>query len=58
MEKKVRKIDWKIIITAIICLTVLECLAMVNHIDGALFMLIAVIIASLTGYEIKDKLIK
>ena len=58
MEKKVRKIDWKIIITAIICLTVLECSAMVNHIDGALFMVIAVIIAGLAGYEIKDKLVK
>ena len=58
MEKKVRRIDWKIIITAIICLTVLECFAMVNHIDGALFMVIAVIIAGLAGYEIKDKLVK
>ena len=58
MEKKVRKIDWKIIITAIICLTVLECFAMVNHIDGALFMVIAVIIAGLAGFEVKQKLIR
>ena len=58
MEKKVRKIDWKIIITAIICLTVLECFAMVNHIDGALFMVIAVIIAGLAGFEVKKTLIK
>ena len=58
MEKKLGKLDWKIIITAIICLTVLECFAMVNHIDGALFTIIAVIIAGLAGYEIKDKLVK
>ena len=58
MEKKVRKIDWKIIIAAIICLTVLECFAMANNIDGALFMVVVVVIAGLAGYKIKDRLIK
>ena len=56
MRKRLKHIDWRITITAIICLTVLECIALMNHIDGALFLGIAVIIAGLAGYEVKNKI--
>ena len=57
-RRTVKKLDWRIIITALICLTILEIFALMNDIDGAMFMAIVVIIAGIAGFEVKDKLIK
>ena len=57
-RKAVKKFDWRIAITAIVCLTILETVALMNDIDGAMFMAIVVIIAGIAGFEVKKKLIK
>jgi len=41
-------------ITAIICLTVLECVALFNGIDGALFGIVAGIIGGIAGYKVSQ----
>ena len=53
-----KKFDWRIALTAIVCLTILETVALMNDIDGAMFMAIVVIIAGIAGFEVKKKLIK
>lgn len=47
------KIDWRIAITAIICLTVLEVYAMFQGINGTLFAGIVAVIAGLAGYKLR-----
>jgi len=54
----VKKFDWRIALTAIVCLTVLEVVALMKGIDGAMFMAIVVIMAGIAGFEVKKTLIK
>lgn len=52
-------IDWKIVVSGIICLTVLEIVALMNGINGTLFSLVVVIIGVAIGVTIpSDKFIK
>lgn len=54
MEKKT-----SIVITAIVCLTLLECVALLKGINGTLFSLIIAVIAGLAGLVIPTpKLLK
>ena len=46
------KVDWRIVITAIIGLVVLECVALMNGIDGTIFSIVIAIIAGLAGWVI------
>lgn len=46
------KIDWRIVITAIICITLLEAWAMYNGVNGKLFGIVLVVIAGLAGFAI------
>ena len=52
------KIDWRIVITGIICLTILEGMALFNGINGTLFTIIASIIALAIGVAIPRSLVK
>ena len=40
-----------IVITALICLTILEVVAMLTKIDGYLFSLVVIAIAGIAGYQ-------
>lgn len=44
-----------IVLTAIACVTALECVALSQGIDGAAFASVLVVIGGLAGYEIKAK---
>ncbi len=45
-----RKTDFRIVITAIICLSILECWALANGINGTIFSAVIAIIAGLAGW--------
>ena len=56
-EKK--KIDWRIVCTGLICLTVLELYALSQGINGAWLRIITIAIASVIGIAVPlDKFIK
>lgn len=44
--------DNDVTVVAIVCLTVLECVAMLTHTDGAFFMPIASLVSGLAGYKL------
>ena len=46
--------DKHIVITAILCLTILECLAILNNIDGVLFSFVVLIVAGLAGFHFRN----
>jgi len=46
----------KIVITAIVCLTLLEAVALWRGIDGVLFSLVVAGISGLGGFKLKEKL--
>lgn len=56
MPKKVKniasRIDWRITITAIIVVAILEGIALVKEVDGKLFAAALAIIAGLAGFKI------
>ena len=43
------------IIVAILCITILEAIALTQHIDGAIFGIAIAAISGLGGYEIKSQ---
>ena len=47
-----KKIDWRIIITGMLCLTIIEIFAQFNGIDGVLLTTVVGIIAGLIGFII------
>ena len=51
---KVRWNPW-VAVVAIVCLAGMECVALSNGIDGALFTTVALIIGGIAGYELKRK---
>ena len=51
MDKK-KLIDWRIICVALICITVLECYALSQGIDGLIFTGVIAIIAACMGIVI------
>ena len=53
-EEQIKKdpIDWKIVFVAILCLTILEIVAMFQGINGRLFSFVLVIIAGLAGLSL------
>jgi len=55
MNKPIPK---EIIITAIICLTLLECVALMNGINGTLFTMVVAIIAMSAGVVIPTPKVK
>ena len=48
-EKREKKMKVNIVITAIVCLTLLECVALLKGINGTLFSFIIAVIAGLAG---------
>jgi hypothetical protein len=52
MAKKKKSTDWKIIVTAIICLTILELFAMYYGINGTFRTIIFTAIAGLAGWSV------
>jgi len=54
-----KKIDWKIIMTGLICITIIELYALHQGINGILLTIVIGIIAAACGVAIpKDKFIK
>jgi len=53
-----KKIHRSVVVTAIICLTGLEALALFKGINGTLFTVIAAIIAGLAGYVVPNPKLK
>ena len=54
MAKKDKKIDWRIGITALICLTIIQCVAMYFGINGTFRALVAALIAGIVGVTVKN----
>lgn len=52
MASKKQKVKWPIICTAIVCITIIEIVALLNGIDGILLSFVLVVIAALTGVSI------
>jgi len=52
------KIHWKIVVCGIIALTVLECVALFNGINGTIFTIIIAIIGAAIGVTIPNPLRK
>jgi len=58
MAKK-KQIDWRIVVTGLACLTVLECFAMSMGINGTLLKIVLIVIAGVIGVTIpQPKFIK
>ena len=53
-----KKIKWRIVITAIICITILEAIALLKGMDGLLLTSVLVIIAGLAGWSAPQLKIK
>ena len=47
---KKQKVEWKIVVAAIIGLVILECVALMNGINGTMFTMVVAIIAALAGF--------
>ena len=47
-----KEINWKIVITGLICLTVLEIVALLNGINGTLFTIVIAVIAGAIGITV------
>ena len=58
MTKKKEKIDFRIVITAIVSLTLIECVALMNGINGKLMSFMIAIIAGLAGWSLPQIKIK
>ena len=52
------KVDWRIVLTGLVCLTVLECVALMNGVDGILLTAVIGIIAAGIGVAIPSSIIK
>lgn len=50
-----RDINWKVIVTGIVCLTILEVCALFNGINGTLFTLVVAVIGAAIGVTIPTK---
>ena len=57
MKKKVDKIDWRIVCTGLVCLTVLEVFALSMGINGTLLKIVLIVIASVTGIMIPKQVL-
>ena len=57
-QKPNNTIDFRVIITAMLCLTILEITALFNGINGTLYSLVIMIIGGLAGFLIKSPLQK
>jgi hypothetical protein len=55
-KKKKEKIDWRILCTALVCLTILELYAISQGIDGVIFGIVLMIIAGIVGIIIPNPL--
>ncbi len=54
----VKKIDWKIVCTGLVCLTLLELYALSQGINGTLLRIILVVISGVIGFTIPSHFIK
>ncbi len=55
---KKQKVDWKIVCTGLVCITVAESIALMNGINGSLFSLYALIIGGAIGVFIENPMKK
>ena len=58
MAKKKEKVDWKIVCTGLICITLLEGFAIANGHNGTLLKLVLVVLAGAAGAVIPNPLKK
>ncbi len=56
MTKKKQTVDWRVVVTGLVCLTVLECFAMSQGINGWLLRLVVIAIATVIGVTIPFQL--
>ena len=54
IAKKQKEIDWRIVITSLVCLTVLEIYALSQGINGTIFTIVMVAIAAIAGITIPN----
>ena len=50
--KKKEKINWKVVVTAIVCLALIECVALMKGVNGTLMSVMIAVIAGLAGWSI------
>ena len=53
IKKVIQKIDWRVASIAIGSITVLESIALLKGIDGALFTLAVIAVAGIAGFKLK-----
>tara|TARA_R100001530_G_scaffold136178_2_gene115651 strand:- start:875 stop:1051 length:177 start_codon:yes stop_codon:yes gene_type:complete len=58
MSKQKQGIDWRVISIGLICLTILECYALSQGINGTLLKIVLVVIAGVIGVTIPNPLKK
>ena len=58
MKERLARIDWKIVVCGIVALTVLECVALFNGINGTLFTIVVATIGAVVGVTIPNPLRK
>ena len=58
MSKKKRKVDWRIVVTGIVCITALEIYALSQGINGTLLKTVLVAIALAIGVTLPQVRIK
>jgi hypothetical protein len=56
--KKQKSIDWRIIVTGLFCLTIIEAFALCNGIDGKILTMVVGVIALTIGIAIPQNIIK
>ena len=56
VKEVLKKTDWRVATVGIISVTILESIALINGIDGALLTLAFVAVAGLAGFELKKHL--
>ena len=45
-----KKVDWRIIIAAMVAITILECVALLNGVNGTILTMAVAVIAGLAGF--------
>ncbi len=55
-KKEIRKVDWRVVVTALVCLTGAEIYALSQGINGTIFSIYIAIVAGIAGFVIPSPL--
>ena len=55
-KKQISKVDWKVVCVGLSCLTILECYALSQGINGTLLKIVLIAIAAVIGITIPNPL--